>query len=141
MLLRDPREPVALSVVCLPIVNLLPPFEDSIDFLKKCKFIVTQMVSEVLEKAIWGRNLGVAIKEDCFGVPCQIRSALQGWSRATASLPVLQSSRPRPGIEPATLASGSLPLSHLGSPKTVILPVTNYFPYTPTVFIVLPLCE
>lgn len=47
MLLRDPREPVELSLVCLPIVNLLPLFEDSIDFFKKFKFIVTQMVSEV----------------------------------------------------------------------------------------------
>lgn len=115
MLLRDPREPVALSVVCLPIVNLLPPFEDSIDFLKKCKFIVTQMVSEVLEKAIWGRNLGVAIKEDCFGVPCQIRSALQGWSRATASLPVLQSSRPRDRLPEGCESASAYETEQLGS--------------------------
>lgn len=36
----------------------------------------------------------MAIKEDCFRVSCQTRSALRGWSRATANLPVPQSSRP-----------------------------------------------
>lgn len=35
MLLRNPREPVVLSMACVPYVNLLPLFEDRIGLKKK----------------------------------------------------------------------------------------------------------
>lgn len=41
-------------------------FEDRIDLKKKGKVIVTQAVSEVSQRPLGGRNLGLAIREDGF---------------------------------------------------------------------------